>query len=132
MGSAEFELYALPKSTQRMLTNIEFYDVFEFPEYHNDKGEILMVYATRMFIEHISEIVHNLANGSLNDYLKQYCNLVDYLKGEKDCYNYADFWWDIQNDFYIFFRRRKKELNLRSTKRNERKKFRLCRCWKLE
>lgn len=57
MGSANFEFGALPQSLRRMLTNIEFYDVFAFPEYKNIQGESLMVYAPKMFIEHISKIV---------------------------------------------------------------------------
>ena len=112
MGSAEFEWNALPQSTQRMLTNIEFYDVFTFPQYVNGNGEELMVYAPRMFIEHIAEIVENLANGSLNGNLKEWCNLSDYLKGKERAYKHANFWWDIENDFYIFFGKEKKELVL--------------------
>lgn len=112
MGAAEFEWGALPQSTQRMLTNIEFYDVFPFPQYINDKGEILMVYAPKMFIEHISEIVEDLASGKVNGRLKEWCNLPDYLKGKERGYNFADFWWDIENDFYIFFGEEKKELIL--------------------
>ena len=110
MGSAEFEWGALPQSTQRMLTNIDFYDVFPFPQYENTKGEPLMVYAPKMFIEHIAQIVDELAQGK-NYRLKERCTLPEYLKGERT-YNYANFWWDIENDFYIFFGEEKKELVL--------------------
>ncbi len=109
MGSAEFEWGALPQSTKRMLTNIDFYDVFTFPQYVNAQGEQLMVYAPKMFIEHISEIVEELATGNCR--LKEICTLPKYLKGEKT-YHYADFWWDIENDFYIFFGEQKRDLVL--------------------
>ena len=112
MGSSEFEFGALPKSTQRMLTNIEFYDVFSFPQYSNDKDEELMVYAPTMFIEHISKIVNDLACGKLNNDLKEKCNLSDYIRGKEKSYDYADFWWDIENDFYVFFGEDKKKLIL--------------------
>lgn len=113
MGSAEFEWGALPKSTRRMLTNIDFYDVFTFPHYVNPQGEPLMVYAPKMFIEHISEIVEGLATGKCH--LKERCTLPEYLKG-KETYNYADFWWDIENDFYIFFGEQKRDLVLTAQK----------------
>lgn len=103
MGSSEFLTIYLGRSTRRMLTNIDFYDVFPFPQYTNKEGEPMMVYAPKMFIDHISGIVDELATGSINWNLKEPCNLPGYLKGEKDVYNYADFWWDIQNDFYICF-----------------------------
>ena len=102
MNSAEFEGDALPKSTRRMIVNIDFYDVFTFPEYVNNKGETLKVYAPKMFIEHISKIIDNLIAGNLNHTLKEWCTLPQYLKGENH-YNKIDFWWDIENDFYIFF-----------------------------
>lgn len=115
MGSTEFQFGALPQSLNRMLINIEFYDVIEFPQYVNSKGENLMVYAPIMFNKHVSQIVEELADGSLNSRLKEYCNLPDYLMSEKnsDC---SDFWWDIENDFYIFFGLYHKELILEAQK----------------
>ncbi len=114
MGGFEFERGALPESTQRMITNIDFYDVFTFSQYVNSKGEPLMVYAPKMFIEHISKIVEELAMGR-NNYLKKRCTLPEYLAGKKT-YPYADFWWDIENDFYIFFGEQKKDLVLAAQK----------------
>lgn len=114
IGVSEFEMGALPKSTQRMLFNIDFYDVFTFPQYVNTKGEQLMVYAPKMFIEHISKIVEELAEGK-NYNLKVRCFLPEYLKGVRN-YRYADFWWDIENDFYIFFGEEKRDLVLEAQK----------------
>lgn len=114
MGSSEFEWGALPSSTERMLINIDFYDTFEFPEYKNPDGESLIVYAPKMFIDHIVSIVDELAQGK-NYHLKEYCSLNRYLNGEQT-YEYADFWWDIENDFYIFFGEEKKELVLQAQK----------------
>lgn len=114
MGAAEFEWGALPRSTQRMLTNIDFYDVFTFPQYVNAKGEPLMVYAPKMFIEHISGIVEDLATGK-NEHLKERCTLPEYLKEKRICHH-TDFWWDVENDFYIFFGSQKKDLVLKAQK----------------
>ena len=109
MGSFEFQC-ELPQSNQRMLTNIDFYDVFTFPQYTNTLGETLMVYAPKMFIGHISRIVEDLAIGN-NHHLKERCTLHKYLKGEKN-YDSANFWWDIENDFFIFFGEQKRDLVL--------------------
>ena len=113
MGSSEF-LGELPQSNQRMLINIDFYDVFTFPQYTNASGETLMVYAPKMFIEHISKIVEELALGN-NHYLKERCTLHKYLKGE-ETYDNANFWWDIENDFFIFFGEQKRDLLLTAQK----------------
>lgn len=100
MGSAEFECGALPQSTIRMLTNIKFYDIISFPEYINSVGEELKVYGPMMFHNHIKEIVDNLAWNTIR--LKEYCGLSEYLKGKAGDQS-PNFWWDIENDFYIFF-----------------------------
>ncbi len=109
MGSAEFEWGALPNSTIRMLVNIDFYDLFTFPEYVNPNGDELKVYAPKMFIDHIKDIVDNLATNSIR--LEEYCGLAEHLKGEKNFYS-PDFWWDIDNDFYIFFGKEKADMIL--------------------
>lgn len=36
---------------------------------------------------------------------------MEYLNGERT-YPYADFWWDIENDFYIFFGEQKRNIIL--------------------
>lgn len=109
MGSFEFES-ELPESNQRMLININFYDIFTFPQYVNASGESLMVYAPKMFIEHISKIVEELAIGN-SHHLKERCTLHEYLKDGKN-YDYANFWWDIENNFFIFFGEQKRDLIL--------------------
>lgn len=102
MGSAEFEGGALFNSTKRMLVNMEFYDIFSFPQYVNEKEEPLMVYAPRMFIDHITDIVDRLANSSYG--LKEYCTLNDVIHHQDQIFKTKDdFWWDIENDFYFFF-----------------------------
>lgn len=116
MGSAEFEWGALPDSTRRMLTNIDFYEVFTFPEYKDIEENEMMVYAPIMFKEHISSIIHNLVEGSLNRDLQEPCYLLSYLNGKNSKFNKVNFWWDIENDFYIFFGEDKKELILEAHK----------------
>lgn len=100
MGSAEFECGALPQSTIRMLTNIQFYDIISFPQYVNFAGEELKVYGPKMFISHIKEILDNLALDTIH--LKEYCGLSEYLQSQTGD-QLPNFWWDIENDFYIFF-----------------------------
>lgn len=110
---SEFESSALSESTQRMLVNIDFYDVFTFPQYVNKDGDFLKVYAPKMFIKYIEDIVSKLADGSLSGYLKAPCTLQQYLRGANSRY---DFWWDIKNDFYIFFGDKNEKLILEAQK----------------
>lgn len=118
MYASDFEWGARPRSTQRMLTNIEFYNFFTFPQYVNNQGEPLIVYAPTMFIEHISKIVEELATGKC--YLKEICTLPEHLNGEKPKHR-ENFWWDIDNDFYIFFGEEKRDLVLKAEKEMRRR-----------
>lgn len=112
MNSREFEYNSLD-SANRMIINIAFYDVFSFPEHVNQDGDVLKVYAPRMFIDHISKIVEELACGKLNEKLVEPCSLLQYLKGSS---NGDNFWWDLDNDFYIFFSEENENLVLEAQK----------------
>lgn len=115
MGRASFlKSGDLPCSTQRMLINIDFYDTFSFPQYVNKNGDVLKVYAPRMFIEHISGIVDKLVAGSLYHWSREFCfSLPQYMAGAS---NHIDFWWDTENDFYIFFGEENENLVLEAQK----------------
>ncbi len=107
MGSAEFEWGAIPNSVARMVVNIDFYDFYEVPEIRNSNDEPMIIYGPIIFKEHIIKQAKLLAENKL--YTKESTGLPAYLKNEGNYHN-ADFWWDIENDFYIFFEQPKKEL----------------------
>lgn len=108
MGSAEFEWCSLPKSLRRMTINKDFYKVFVFNQYKNEKGNPLKVYGPQLFFKNIQKIVDRLV---VNGYgLKEYCSLHTHIQKNESkenlYYGYkdnTDFWWDIENDFFIFF-----------------------------
>lgn len=109
MGSAEFEWGSLPKSLRRMTINKDFYKVFVFNQYKDENGNSLKVYAPHVFFKNIQNIVDRLA---VNGYgLQEYCSLHRHIqkeeKNEEDTYfgykDDRDFWWDIENDFFMFF-----------------------------
>ena len=109
MGSAEFEWGSLPKSLRRMTINKEFYKVFVFNQYKDENGNSLKVYAPDVFFKNVQNIVDRLV---VNGYgLQEYCSLHRHIqqeeKNEEDTYfgykDDRDFWWDIENDFFMFF-----------------------------
>ena len=106
VGPYEITHGRLGNSLRRMIVNSEFYDVFSFPEYRNKDGEELMVYAPRMFIEHVSGLVEKLVHDKYyNLYSERLRDLHRYLTGTRPIWWNPDnnFWWDTDNDFYIFF-----------------------------
>lgn len=117
MGSAEFEWGSLPKSLRRMTINKDFYKVFVFNQYKDENGNSLKVYAPHVFFKNIQNIVDRLA---VNGYgLQEYCSLHRHIqkeeKNEEDTYfgykDDRDFWWDIENDFFMFFEHTDKVLH---------------------
>lgn len=109
MGSADFEWGSLPKSLRRMTINKDFYKVFVFNQYKDENGNSLKVYAPHVFFKNIQNIVDRLA---VNGYgLQEYCSLHRHIqkeeKKEEDTFfgykDDRDFWWDIENDFFMFF-----------------------------
>lgn len=109
MGSAEFEWGSLPKSLRRMTINKDFYKVFVFNQYKDETGNSLKVYAPYIFFKNIQNIVDQLVISG--DGLQEYCSLHRHIqkeeKNENDMYfdykDNRDFWWDIENDFFMFF-----------------------------
>ena len=107
MRCSDFDEWALLESRDRMITNIGFYDFFSFPEYQNQKGEELQVYAPAFFIQHIETIIRELMSGCLQKDLRKECRILNYQKGDDER---VDFWWDIDNDYYVFFGEEKQGL----------------------
>ena len=109
MGSAEFEWGALPRSLRRMTINKDFYKVFVFNQYKDEKGNPLKVYAPQVFYKNVQNIVNRLAEHGYG--LQEYCSLSDHIQKDKKedddtRFRYidkSDFWWDIENDFFMFF-----------------------------
>ncbi len=98
MGASEFEYDAIAHSTRRIRINRPFYKVFIFDMYKDKNGNSLKVFAPELFITNVMFIVNQLIENGFG--LKVYCPLSDYLKDkELD----SNFWWDIENDFYMFF-----------------------------
>ena len=92
--------YDTSRSIDRIIVNSKLYDYFTFPEYVNNSGEELIVYGPKIFIDHITEKVKDLV-------INNRSGLYEYMKGaEQD----VDFWWDLGNDFYVFFGEEKKRL----------------------
>lgn len=109
MGSAEFEYGSLPRSLRRMTINKDFYKVFAFNHYKDENGYPLKVYGPQVFFKNIQNIVDRLV---VNGYgLQEYCSLHRHIQinnpsEENSFFTYKDdrdFWWDIENDFFMFF-----------------------------
>lgn len=109
MGSTEFECGMLPKSLRRMTINKDFYKVFVFNQYRDENGNPLKVYAPHVFFKNVQNIVDRLVVDGYG--LQEYCSLHRHIqkeeKTEEDTYfgykDDRDFWWDIENDFFMFF-----------------------------
>ena len=109
MRSAEFEWGALPRSLRRMTINKDFYKVFVFNQYKDENGNSLKVYAPQVFYKNVQNIVNRLAEHGYG--LQEYCSLSDHIQKDKKedddtRFRYidkSDFWWDIENDFFMFF-----------------------------
>jgi len=109
MGSAEFEWGSLPRSLRRMTINKDFYKVFVFNQYKDEHGNPLKVYAPQVFFKNVQNIVDRLAVDGYG--LQEYCSLHKHIqkKDEQESdshFNFKDnnnFWWDIENDFFMFF-----------------------------
>ncbi|MBO4245870.1 MAG: hypothetical protein J5892_03950 [Bacilli bacterium] len=125
MGSFEFECGSLPKSLRRMTINKNFYKVFVFDQYKDKNGNSLKVYAPYVFYKNVLNIVNRLSVDGCR--LQEYCSLADHIikagqateDMDYDYYDEQDFWWDIENDFFMFFEHTDKVLDLMDALRKE-------------
>ncbi len=114
MGSSEFQFGALPSSLRRMTINGDFYQIFAIPKYQDKDGNVLKVYAPSIYSERIKDMVDGLINNRFA--LKESCYLSKYIsinssKGKANKFiKYNEFWWDIENDYFIFFKHEDKIL----------------------
>jgi len=102
MGSAEFEWGALPKSLHRIVDVFDQYEVFTVNEVKDHEGSSMKVYCKNEFFDQVKE---NALHLSINPYgYKEFCDMKDYISGKKNTNN---FWWDIKQDYFIFFGKNK-------------------------
>ncbi len=104
--------YKLSDSTMRMLVNLEFYDFFPLPQYKANDGRILVAYAPIIFKEHVSKQIYGLVSGIYSRHLMEKTFLPLHFQKEyfPSISNKFDFWWDVENDFYLFLGEDKIEL----------------------
>lgn len=111
MGAAEFEFGALPKSLRRMIeANDGLYDFLEVTSVKDKDKNTARVYCKR---EETSAVIEAVKTLSRNDYgYKEAALMNKYIKegAESDDYFSCNFWWDIENDFFIVFGDEKQEL----------------------
>lgn len=109
MGSAEFEWGSLPRSLRRMTINKDFYKVFVFNQYKDENGNPLKAYAPQVFFKNVQSVVDRLAEHGYG--LQEYCSLHNHIQRDEKEENEShfkfkdnrNFWWDIENDFFMFF-----------------------------
>lgn len=123
MGASEFEWGALPKNLAKIRNNIESYD-FYTTDIVAPNGNRMRIYCKKDSINQVVEAVYTLIDGSaktheycsLRDYMnpkccdmqsllspKRYCDLADIGK-----LSYDNFWWDIEEGYFLFFDRKYK------------------------
>ena len=89
---------ALPKSLHRMVDVLDQYEVFTVNEVKDHEGSSMKVYCKKELFEQVKE---NALHLSITQYgYKEFCDMKDYISGKKDRNN---FWWDIDQDYFIFF-----------------------------
>lgn len=107
MGSAEFEFGSLPQSLNRILDANREYGFIRVDDIKNQNGEAAYVYGIENKQDDLKAAVKHLSE---DDYgYKEPANMESYIKGKQQ-YAPIDFWWDIENDFFVIFGEYKKQL----------------------
>lgn len=100
MGSAEFEFGALPQSLKRVRANKANYTMFQY-SLKSKPSCVLTVICEKSEQDQIGEIIEGLAKNKYR--LKEYCDLKDWVSpSESSPSRISDFWWDIENDWFIW------------------------------
>jgi hypothetical protein len=110
MGSAEFEWGALPQSLRRIIeANQGLYDFVEIESIKDKESNTARVYCKR---EETSDAIESVKHLSKNDYgYKEFAGMNKYIKeGIENSYRVCNFWWDVENDFFVVFGDEKQEL----------------------
>lgn len=103
MGAAEFEYGALPTSLKRIVKNSGTY-LMETLKYHDQNGNPMFLYHNMNAPnqgEELYELIEQLIAGKI--YCKRPINIKRYIQNSdsKDVH-LMNFWWDIENDFFLF------------------------------
>jgi len=103
MGASEFEWGAVPKSLDRILKNLDHYQVYNVDEVVDLSGRPMMVLCQTELSDSVKTAALGLALGEY--WLQERSELPDYIQGEDDIGEKVDtnFWWDIEHDYFIFF-----------------------------
>ena len=104
MGAAEFEFGGLPTSLKRIVKYHNEY-VMEQLDYNDKQGNPLFLYhnpVNESGPEEIHKAIRNLLRGKTM--CKQPIGLKNYLESDNpEDQRCMDFWWDIENDFFLCF-----------------------------
>lgn len=93
-----FDSYSDLLSAYRlMIYNTPFYDIFHYPEYRDALGNELMIYAPKIYFNHIDKIVHELMKGTISFPKESQTSMC---------------WYETKNNFMLFFGELAKELLL--------------------
>lgn len=108
MGSAEFEWGALPKSLRRIIEDGNGkYGFVEIPEIKNSNDEPAFTYCLLSEENDVKEAIQHL---SKNDYgYKESAMMSSYINNGENYRYRSNFWWDIQNDFFVLFGEEKRD-----------------------
>jgi len=110
MGSAEFELDALPASLKRIRAAVEQYIYFTWT-YQFAPEKPITVFCRSQDQNEVKNILIQLTRGEIR--LKERCDLKDYINPGIFPYQKSDFWWDIENDFMFWKQNEDFEIELK-------------------
>lgn len=109
MGSSEFEWGALPESLHRIVNDIANYSFYNVESVKDISGNCMKIFSKK---QNQQDYVAEAISVSKEPYgYQEYCHLKDYVtnatypNGTTYCADICNpnFWWDIRNDYFIFF-----------------------------
>lgn len=101
MGSAEFEFGALPQSLRRIAENKNCFSFKQIDSIMDLQNNPAIVYYHEDISNEIVDAVNHLAK---NDYgYKEAALMNKYIKQGCSGLSDANFWWDVENDFFVMF-----------------------------
>lgn len=103
MGAAEFEYGSLPKSLKRIVKNSDTYFMEQLNYQDKDNRPMFLYHNMKEpDQEKLHSLVQQLIKGKI--YCKMPINIQRCMNKETTAtIDIMDFWWDIENDFFLFF-----------------------------
>ncbi len=120
MGAAEFEqewdgsklVNPLFHSLKRMSLSRDSYEFIPIPNRKDARGNILYVYCKKDYEISLVKEVIKLMDGKIQTKLSPRVNYAKASLEDLEKHRYVNFWWDIKNDFFVFYGEDKvKEIN---------------------